>query len=434
MVGVAPSFLALSFGLHIVMVNLGIGLAWLVPYLKWRADRGSREYESIARSLMRFYAATYGLAGVFGTAFTVFLLSYYPRFIGFAGNVALIPFGISILMIVLHFFTISAYWYGWYKWSPRTHLAIGLLMAVSATLIPLGFRAVFAFLNIPAGLIYDPATSTYRLDAVAALTKNPTFPPLYVKSIAAALTATFLVVAGAYAYRFLRTGERVALAVADSSVKAALAGLIIMPVLGYWYAVSILQTSPYKFNNIFANLGLRVGDGPFFDVSWLFALKMALYAAQLVVAIYLARQLAKGTVTAAAARLGLAAGFMALLTIAVGDYVNAFAQYPFFVAAWPDLLRGTIPVAALNAYGIVIPKSAVSHLVETVNSFVLLESGSEAASILEELGIVNLFPQVAVNAIAVDIPVVAITVVFLAALLAAAMYFLYVLLVKPEQR
>lgn len=65
-------FLAFSFGIHIVMVNIGIALATLIPYLEWRARKlESNELLSNAKSLFKIYAATYALAGVFGTAFAV---------------------------------------------------------------------------------------------------------------------------------------------------------------------------------------------------------------------------------------------------------------------------------------------------------------------------------------------------------------------------
>ncbi len=435
MVGLAPAMLALSFSLHITMVNLGIGLAWLVPYLKWRADRGDRELEPVARALMKFYAATYGVAGVFGTAFTVFLLSYYPSFLGFAGDITMVPFGIAILMIALHFFSISAFWYGWDRWSRRAHHFIGLLLGISALLIPLGFRAVFAFLNIPAGLGYDPAGHKFYLDAVAAIVENPTYWPLYIKSIVAAFTATFVVVLGAYAYKYYHAESdaerRVALRVVNMMAKPAAVGLGLMLLLGLWYALS-LQSIPYKFNNIFASLGWRVGDGiAYFDVSWLFVVKMLLYLLQIAGVVY-AFRIVRGSASPTAAMLMLAVAASPIFTIAAGELLNAFSQYPFFVAVWPDVLKGNVPASKLASYSIKIPADSLSEVVEKVNSIVLLESSGAAKSIIEKLGLTNMFPQVeAVNEIAVAGSVVAITFAFLAFLLAAAAYFVFRVLLFP---
>jgi cytochrome d ubiquinol oxidase subunit I len=434
-IGLAPAMLALFFSLHITMVNLGIGLAWLVPYLKWRADRGERELEPVARSLMRFYAATYGVAGVFGTAFTVFLLSYYPKFLGFAGDITMVPFGIAILMIILHFFSISAFWYGWDRWSRKAHYAIGLLLGVSALLIPLGFRAVFAFLNIPAGLGYDPAHHKFYLDVAAAIAKNPTYLPLYIKSIVAAFTATFVVVLGAYAYRYHAASSeeerKIALRIVRMMAPAAAAGLALMFVLGLWYALS-LRAIPYKFNNVFASLGWKVAYGKaYFDVSWLFVVKMLLYLVQIAAVAY-AFKLARIGFTGGAAKFMVFAGAAAIFAIAAGELLNAFSQYPFFVAVWPDILTGHVPLSKLASYGIHIPASSLNDVVSTVNSIVVLDNSGSARRIIEGLGLSKAFPQLSpVNEIAVTTPVVAITFAFLAFLLAAATYFVFRVLLFP---
>lgn len=60
------------------MVNLGIAFSTVIPILKRKGEKENNEIcLRTSKQLMNFYAATYGLAGVFGTAFTVFLLSFY---------------------------------------------------------------------------------------------------------------------------------------------------------------------------------------------------------------------------------------------------------------------------------------------------------------------------------------------------------------------
>lgn len=58
-------WLAFTFGAHILMVNIGVFLALVVPILKWKADNsGDTSLASTARMLFRFHAATYAVAGV----------------------------------------------------------------------------------------------------------------------------------------------------------------------------------------------------------------------------------------------------------------------------------------------------------------------------------------------------------------------------------
>ena len=336
-VGVAVFWLAYVFTLHIILVNLGIYLGLIVPYLKYRARKmGDEGIMRIARNLMRFYAATYGVAGVFATAFTVFLLSFYPHFLGVAGNIALAPFAIAILMIVVHFLSISTYYYGWGRINDRLHDFFGILLAISALLIPLGFRSVFAFLNTPKGLHFTETGVPYLVlgEALA----NSTLPPIYLKSIVAAITAGALATGGFAAVHYFRVkteNYKAALKLyTEKTALIGLVGLVLMFFLGLWYALALKGVAEYKFNNIFASLGWKAGDGTIgFNVSWLFVLKMIFYVAQLVL-VYQAYQALKktGSLDRKSAERLLYAGLLALLTVGLGELLNAFSQFPYFIA------------------------------------------------------------------------------------------------------
>ncbi len=441
MIGAAPLWLSIFFSLHIVMVNLGIGLAWLVPYFKYMADkRNDKDLEITARELMRFYAATYGLAGVFGTAFTVFLLSYYPRFIGAAGHIASVPFAIAVTAIGVQFFSIVAFWYGWDRFSKRTLYIIGGFLALSALLIPFGFRAVFAFLNIPAGLeaTLTPSGIKWGLNLVAAL-KNPTFAPLYIKSIAGAFTLTFVVVLSIYLYRGLTSSnddikER-SLKIAKIMSEPSIIGLAIMPVLGLWYGLS-LENIPYKFNNIFAPLGLKVGDGiAYYNVGWLFIIKLIFYAIQVIGVLAAIRFLQKGSKSIKAlSLLFLVTAALAMGTVASGELLNAYSQYPFFIASWPNVMTGSISLSTLvHKYGVVVyPHSlnSIRELVNYINSFVLIDGSSSARGVILRLTRKGLDPAFldlslnSVNRIAVTKGVIVLTTLFVSVLIFFAAWLL----------
>ncbi len=300
-------FLALTFGLHILLVNLAIGLSTVIPLMKRAGERGNKELILIARKLMKFYAATYGLGGVLGTAFTVFLLSFYPGFIGLAGNIAFVPFALSILLICLHFISIVIYWYGWDKLSPETHFLAGVAMMTSAILIPLGFRAIFGFLNAPIGLELQPKI---HLDTLKALS-NPTFLTLYPKSIFASYTLTFFLLSAVFAKK-------------EISLKFAKYGLVTLSItalLGIAYAETLRTIAPYKFANA---LGFLFGIQAKYNVGWLFALKMLFVAIQFVAIVYFLKS--KRAIFAEIA------GVSASISVVAGELLNAFSQYPMLIA------------------------------------------------------------------------------------------------------
>jgi cytochrome d ubiquinol oxidase subunit I len=173
---------------------------------------------------------------------------------------------------------------------------------------------------------------------------NPTFLPLYLKSIAGALTFGFLFIAGVLAWKGLRQElSQVEKGLYTESIKIALMGLIAMMFLGPWYALALVNV-PVKFNNIFAGLGAALNAPTFSSYSWLFIVKMILVLIQAVVLLYLLAPI-KSTDTLFSQKgykATIIGGVAAGLTVLTGEYLNAFSQYPFFVANAP-LIADKLP-------------------------------------------------------------------------------------------
>ncbi len=328
-------WLSFNFGIHIVMVNLVIGLAVLVPLLKYLGmKRNDQLTLNMSRRLMKYYATTYGIAGVFGTAFTVFLFSYYPFATMLLGTLAIVPFAIAIGFVAVNFFSLIAYWYGWDRWSPRAHNVIGIIMAGSALMIPFGFRGVFAFLNTPDGLFFTSA-GTPSLNPFKAYA-NPTFWPLYLASISGALTATMIAIMAGFAIAYLRrpNEERPYF---ESAIRRfyvpSLVGLLVTVVLMFSYLVSLIGI-PFKFDNIMAGFGVVLDPSqPIYNFTWIFVLHLVMVGIQFVVLIYVLSLALKGNlVSRGVAYASIVGGATALGSIESGEMLNAFSQFPRFIA------------------------------------------------------------------------------------------------------
>ncbi|MEB3788254.1 MAG: cytochrome ubiquinol oxidase subunit I [Desulfurococcales archaeon] len=317
-------WLTVTFGLHIALVTLGVGISLIAPAMRLIARRrGDDTLLEEAYRLVRFYAATYALGGVFGTAFTVYLFSYYPEFTALLGRIALYNYALAITALVAHFLSLTIFYYGWNRLPPRTVDAAGLALAGSVLLIVLGFRGVFSQLSSPVAIDLQGARV---LDPLHAVLGNPLLPPLYAKSILAALAATMVGAAGWHALR----GEP---SLARLYLKPALAALAGVFIAGLWYGLS-LRSVEYKFNNIFGGLGL--GGEPSLDLSWLLILKIALWTLQTAGVLYALR----AGVTRARSLLAAGAA-SALVAVVAGEYLNAYSQYPYFIP--PTELGGASP-------------------------------------------------------------------------------------------
>ena len=182
-------------------------------------------------------------------------------------------------------------------------------MLISVLLIPLGFRAIFGFLNVPIGLELQPKL---HLDVLKALA-NPTFLTLYPKSITASLGVTFVVLATAFVYKKQELAIRFA--------KLGLICLIVTALLGIAYAETLNIYANYKFKNAFGSLlGLKAE----YDVSWIFLAKVVFITIQFTALTLLIFK-----------RNGIMmplAGFSALTGVFAGEMLNAFSQYPYLIA------------------------------------------------------------------------------------------------------
>ncbi|MHA2363973.1 MAG: cytochrome ubiquinol oxidase subunit I, partial [Candidatus Hodarchaeales archaeon] len=281
----AITLMSVVFSLHIVLVNIDVGIAVLIPILKrWGEVKNKDRYISHSKLYMRYFAITYASAGVFATAFTVFILTFFPDFLHFLGIALLIPYGFVVLLIALRLFCLSAYWYGWDRFNPKTHFGIGLVLASTSFLIPFFFRIVFGFLNTPDGMV---STDPVIVDPIA-LMWNPTFLPIFLKSIFGAFALTFFMLVFVYTLKIVKN-------IGDAQenkdfqilyLKLGFVPFMMMFLFGIWYLLSIWVEVPYKFDNI---MGPMAGVDPEagYVPSILFMIKILFILVQTIAVIYL---------------------------------------------------------------------------------------------------------------------------------------------------
>jgi len=127
----------------------------------------------------------------------------------------------------------------------------------------------------------------------------------------------------------------------------------LMLFFGFWYLASLGLASPYKFSNV---AGTWFGISPQgLDLSWLFALKLILVGYQIFVFLYLLRSVfVAGSINYSdktTQLLLILLGPVAVTTILLGEYLNAFSQLPYFVAV--PSLETALP--EINLYNSINP-------------------------------------------------------------------------------
>ena len=330
-----PSIIILGFTLvlHVVMANLDIGLIGIIPFMKrWGETKGKPHLVDESKKYMKYVGITYATAGMMATAFTIFLLSFYPDFIWLAGMTLFTPFLLAAIFVSIRLFLISAYWYSWDRLEPKKHYWMGLVLASTSILVPFAFRLIFGFLND--GEAVTQINPDIKVDDLAFFT-NATFWPLFLLSVFGAFSMTFFVLVSIYAYRMHKekdkeTKERYGKLLNDY-LKYGTWTLIVQLFLGTWYFISLaLMDDSFKFNNIAGFFVGKEAEGN--NLSWLFAIKMLLVIAQVAIVLYFMFSKTADPLATKSKKMLVSLGPLAALTVILGELLNLLSHLPYFIA------------------------------------------------------------------------------------------------------
>ncbi len=238
---------ALSLAVHIPLVCFGIAFPALVLFAEWRYLRtGDPLYRTLARRWSKIMLALFAVGVVTGTILSFELGLLWPVWMQDFGNV----FGLGFTLEGFSFFVeaifIGIYVYGWDRLRPRFHFCAGLPIALAGITGSFFVISVNAWMNHPSGFALRDGRA---VDAHpwSALFGNSFFWAEYVHMYFAGYIVCGFVMAGAYAWAFLRGRrgryERTALGI---SLSAAAVASPLQVVVGDWAARDVAVDQPVK--------------------------------------------------------------------------------------------------------------------------------------------------------------------------------------------
>ena len=308
------SFAVLGFALemHLVFVNVIIGstvLTVITRYLAYR--RNDAGLEVTARDMFRLMVVSELFGGVWGTILTVFMAGLFPSMTAIFMRVYFYPVAIALVGILISIPLIAIYWHLWGRVSPRTHSLIGIPMAISVLLVPIGFRYLFA------GLDYPQYTMNYFNPLVAF--SNPIYPPLMVHTLIGAMDIGAFVTTTVLATRrnLNIRGIRIALG-------TGLLLLVPQAIAGAYYFTVLQRYDPYIARNI---AGPLLGYDPTTALFYpAFYTAIALTVALTAVATYAFYTVMQNRVVRPVV---MSTGFLAEAILILMEYVNDGSRYPY---------------------------------------------------------------------------------------------------------
>jgi cytochrome d ubiquinol oxidase subunit I len=238
---------ALSLAVHIPLVCFGIAFPALVLFAEWRHLRtGDPLLGALARRWSKVMLALFAVGVVTGTILSFELGLLWPGFMAAFGEVFGLGFALEGFSFFVEAIFIAIYVYGWDRLSPRTHILTGLPVVLSGITGSFFVIAVAAWMNRPGGFVWRDGRVS-DVEPWSALFGNSYVWHLWVHMYFAAFVVVGFLVAGAYAWGFLRgrTGryEQTALAIA---LAAATIATPLQLVIGDWAAREVAREQPVK--------------------------------------------------------------------------------------------------------------------------------------------------------------------------------------------
>jgi len=254
---IAVALIAWAFSIHIPIVYTVLGLAWLLPTLEYMGYRSKNEnYINMARNIGSYLIVIYAIGGLFGTIITVFLAGLLPIFTNVAGALFWPVWGVAIVFgIVIALPMLGFYYRTFNSLPPMRHVAVGYVTAAFMTVIPAMFRMVFAVINYPLGVQITKSSSSmigFNLSVnLGQALGNPTYPPLLLATLAAALSLTAALIAAVYSWREAAAPSQYYSSGRIIGAKLAIVFGALWVVFGAWYLYEVYLYSPTVAWSIF---------------------------------------------------------------------------------------------------------------------------------------------------------------------------------------
>jgi cytochrome d ubiquinol oxidase subunit I len=252
---------ALSFAVHIPLVCFGIAFPALVLYVEglWLRT-GREEYKALARRWSKVMAMLFAVGVVTGTILSFELGLLWPNFMATFGEVFGVAFGLEGVSFFIEAIFIAIYIYGWDRLSRRAHLLSGIPIVIAGVTGSLMVISVNGWMNHPVGFGMAGGHVTHVRPFAALFNSN--FWHEFVHMYLAGFMVCGFVVAGAYAYRWLK-GDRSRYVRAAMIVPLTVAALAApaQVIVGDWAGRTVGHYQPTKLA-AFEGLGKTTKGAP----------------------------------------------------------------------------------------------------------------------------------------------------------------------------
>ncbi len=199
----ARNQMAISLGFHIILAALGIGFPAITLTAHWLGIRtGDPHYLELARRWAKTMAVLFAVGAVSGTILSFEMGMLWPGLMGPFGDVIGLAFALEGVSFFLEAIFIGIYLYGWDRLPARWHFLSLFPIVLAGVAGSFFILTVNSWMNSPAGFdLVDGAV--VNISPWGAMF-NPATGVQYLHMLFAAYMVSGFLVAGVYAFSWLR--------------------------------------------------------------------------------------------------------------------------------------------------------------------------------------------------------------------------------------
>jgi len=201
-----------------------------------------KRYDALAYEFTKLLSTAFSFTAALGALMSVMLVVLYPKVTTYMVSIFSWTFFPYVLLFFLEAIFLYTYYYGWGKFSPKTHLALGIGLNVVGTAIMFIADAWLTFMNTPSGI-----SETGSLVSLSGAINNFIWMPINIHRIIAnvAFGGSIAAAYGAYKYLGARTPEERAhydwMGYVGNFI--SISALLPLPFAGYWLGKEIYAYS-----------------------------------------------------------------------------------------------------------------------------------------------------------------------------------------------
>ncbi len=250
---------ALTAGFHWIFVPLTIGLIMLIAVMETLyVCRGEEHWKRSAKFWMNIFAVNFAVGVATGLILEFEFGTNWSNYSWFVGDIFGAPLAIEgILAFFMESVFIAVMFFGWNRVSKRFHLAATWLTALGATLSALWILVANAWMQLPAGMTFNPDTVRHEMTDFWAVLFSPVAMNKFVHTITSCYVLGSVVVIGISAWFLLK--KREAQMAKNSMLLAAVFGLLSSAVLIFTGDGSAQQVARHQPMKLAAMEGLYNG-------------------------------------------------------------------------------------------------------------------------------------------------------------------------------